>query len=47
MNVWENDTARNAVVVTGRKRLIVAGFLTEACVSFSVLSALTARGESR
>src|SRR4029453_1643297 len=40
MNVWEDDTARNAVVATGRKRLIVAGFLTEACVSFSVLSAL-------
>jgi nicotinamidase-related amidase len=27
-------------VATGRKRLIVAGFLTEACVSFSTLSAL-------
>jgi nicotinamidase-related amidase len=40
MNVWEDDTARNAVVATGRKRLIVAGFLTEACVSFPVLSAL-------
>src|SRR5215468_450345 len=26
MNVWEDDTARNAVVATGRKRLIVAGF---------------------
>ena len=33
MNVWEDDTARNAVVAAGRKRLIVAGFLTEACVS--------------
>ena len=40
MNVWEDDTARNAVVATGRKRLIVAGLLTEACVSFPVLSAL-------
>ena len=40
MNVWEDDTARNAVVATGRRRLIVAGFLTEACVSFSTLSAL-------
>jgi len=40
MNVWEGETARNAVVTTGRKRLIVAGFLTEACVSFSALSAL-------
>ena len=40
MNVWEDDAARNAVVATGRRRLIVAGFLIEACVSFSVLSAL-------
>jgi nicotinamidase-related amidase len=40
MNAWEDDTARNAVNATGRKRLIVAGLLTEACVSFPVLSAL-------
>jgi nicotinamidase-related amidase len=42
MNAWEDDTVRNAIVATGRKRLIVAGFLTEACVSFPVLSALDA-----
>jgi len=41
MNAWEDDTARNAVVATGRTRLIVAGFLTEACVSFPALSAMT------
>jgi len=40
MNVWEDDTARNAVVATNRRRLIIAGFLTEACVSFPALSAL-------
>jgi nicotinamidase-related amidase len=40
MNVWEDEAARNAVVATNRKRLIVAGFLTEACVSFPALSAL-------
>jgi nicotinamidase-related amidase len=40
MNVWEDDAARNAVLATGRKRLILAGFLTEACVWFSGLSAL-------
>jgi nicotinamidase-related amidase len=40
MNVWEDDAARSAVVGAERKRLIVAGFLTEACVSFPVLSAL-------
>jgi nicotinamidase-related amidase len=40
MNLWEDDTTRNAVVGIQRKRLIVAGFLTEACVSFPVLCAL-------
>src|SRR5215471_18658232 len=33
MNVWEDGAARNAVVAVQRKRLIIAGFLTEACVS--------------
>jgi nicotinamidase-related amidase len=42
MNVWEDDAARTAVLATGRKRLVVAGLLTEACVSFPVLSALAA-----
>ena|ERR1700728_2616349 len=40
MNVWEDEAARVAVLATNRKRLIVAGFLTEACISFPVLSAL-------
>jgi nicotinamidase-related amidase len=40
MNVWEDDTARNAVLATNRRRLILAGLLTEACVSFPALSAL-------
>jgi nicotinamidase-related amidase len=40
MNVWEDETAKNAVLSTQRRRLIVAGFLTEACVSFPALSAL-------
>jgi nicotinamidase-related amidase len=40
MNVWEDDAARTAVVATGKRRLLVAGLLTEACVSFPVLSAL-------
>ena len=40
MNVWEDDAARTALLATDKKRLIVAGFLTEACVSFPVLSAL-------
>jgi nicotinamidase-related amidase len=40
MNVWEDAAAHGALLATGRKRLIVAGLLTEACVSFPVLSAL-------
>lgn len=40
MNAWEDDAVRSAVLATGRKRLLVAGLLTEACVSFPVLSAL-------
>jgi nicotinamidase-related amidase len=40
MNIWEDDAGREAILATGKKRLIVAGFLTEACVSFPVLSAL-------
>ena len=40
MNLWEDPTARAAVLATGRKQLIVAGLLTEACVSLPVLSAM-------
>jgi nicotinamidase-related amidase len=40
MNLWEDDAARSAVIATGRRRLIVSGMLTEACVSFAVLSAI-------
>jgi nicotinamidase-related amidase len=40
MNVWEDEKARGAVIATGKKRLLVAGLLTEACVSFPTLSAL-------
>ncbi|GEO17173.1 hydrolase [Microvirga aerophila] len=40
MNVWEHEPARAAVEGSGRKRLLVSGLLTEACVSFTVLSAL-------
>jgi nicotinamidase-related amidase len=42
MNVWEDDKAREAVIATGRRRLIVSGLLTEACVTFPVLSAVAA-----
>jgi nicotinamidase-related amidase len=41
MNLWEDEAVRAAILKTGKKRLIVAGLLTEACVSFPVLSALS------
>jgi nicotinamidase-related amidase len=40
MNLWEDEPARAAVAATGRRRLLVSGMLTEACVSFAVLSAV-------
>jgi nicotinamidase-related amidase len=40
MNVREDAAAREAVVKTGRKRIVIAGLLTEACVSFPALDAL-------
>ncbi len=40
MNAWEDDAVRAAVQATGRKRMLLAGLLTEACVSFTALSAL-------
>ncbi len=41
MNIWEDDVVRAAVLKTQRRRLLVSGLLTEACVSFPVLSALS------
>ncbi|SEL83748.1 Nicotinamidase-related amidase [Roseateles sp. YR242] len=40
MNAWEDDAVRSAVQATGRKTIILAGLLTEACVSFPALSAV-------
>ena len=40
MNLWEDQAVRSAIEAAGRKVLVVAGLLTEACVSFPVLSAL-------
>ncbi|SDC92429.1 Nicotinamidase-related amidase [Cupriavidus sp. YR651] len=41
MNLWEDDAARQAVIATGRKKLLFAGMLTEACVCFPVLCCLS------
>ena len=40
MNAWEDEAARTAVVKSGRKVLLIAGLLTEACVTFPAISAL-------
>src|SRR5262249_20853469 len=40
MNVWEDDAARTAVKQADRRTLLVSGMLTEACVTFAVLSAI-------
>lgn len=39
MNLWEDTAAQAAVAATGRKRLLISGLLSEACVSFCALSA--------
>lgn len=39
MNAWEDETFINAVIATGRKRILISGMLTEACVSMLALSA--------
>lgn len=47
MNVWEDDAVRSAILATGRRTLVFAGLLTEACVSFPVISALAAGHDVR
>jgi nicotinamidase-related amidase len=45
MNAWEDPAVKAAIEATGRKKLIFSGMLTEACISFAVLSALEASYE--
>lgn len=40
INAWDNEDFVAAVKATGKKQLLVAGVVTEVCVSFPVLSAL-------
>jgi nicotinamidase-related amidase len=42
MNVWEDEAVRAAIEKTGRKKLLISGLLTEACVTFGALSSLEA-----
>jgi len=46
MNVFEDAAALAAIEATGRKKLLFSGMLTEACISFAVLSAQEAGFES-
>jgi nicotinamidase-related amidase len=40
INAWDNEEFLEAVKKTGKKQLLIAGVVTEVCVSFPVLSAL-------
>ncbi|AUZ04033.1 MULTISPECIES: isochorismate family cysteine hydrolase YcaC [Vitreoscilla] len=40
INAWDNEDFVAAVKATGKKQLIIAGVVTEVCVTFPVLSAL-------
>ena len=39
MNSWEDPEFRDAVIATGRRKLIIAGLWTEVCVAFPTLDA--------
>ncbi len=41
INAWDNQDFVNAVKKTGRKKIIIAGIVTEVCVAFPVLAALS------
>ncbi|MCL1831900.1 MAG: hydrolase [Oscillospiraceae bacterium] len=40
INCWEDDNLKNAVVATKRKKLILSGLWTEACITFPALCML-------
>jgi nicotinamidase-related amidase len=40
INAWDNEDFVNAVKATGRKQIIIAGVVTDVCVTFPALSAL-------
>ncbi len=43
INSWLDQNFRNAVVKTGRKKIVIAGLWTEACVMFPALNMLAGR----
>lgn len=42
INAWDNEDFVKAVETTGRKKLIIAGIVTDVCVAFPTISALAA-----
>lgn len=42
INAWDNEDFVQAVEATGRKQLIIAGVVTDVCVTFPALSAIEA-----
>ncbi|TWU10300.1 nicotinamidase/pyrazinamidase [Novipirellula galeiformis] len=40
INAWDNEDFVKAIKATGRKQLIIAGVVTDVCVSFPALSAI-------
>ena len=42
INAWDNEEFVKAVEATGKKQLIIAGIVTDVCVTFCTLSALEA-----
>ncbi len=41
INAWDNEDFVTAVKATGRKKLIIAGIVTDVCVAFPAISALS------
>ena len=41
INAWDNEDFVKAVKATGRKKLIIAGIVTDVCVAFPALAALS------
>lgn len=41
INAWDNEDFVKAVKATGRKKLIIAGIVTDVCVAFPTISALS------
>ena len=39
INAWDSEAYRNAIKATGRKKIIMAGIVTDVCLLFPALSA--------